>query len=287
MAYGIKACSCDPLILPRRIPAINLPQVVWGIQMEQPYTEKNTNQNIFQTLPTFMSKTWFLFGKFQHYIFLPTLSAIIKIKWYLKVHSPIFQNLVFGFIWRLLLQRYQFKIVEANLYTAVVYILLCKLSYSYHYQAHFFQMEHFSAVKFAVGYEKNMNFLVMPKSSKVWKKKKVEKIGLGSCKMINPMRIVVWLVQRKPSSLIEPMRYNVTSTMIQDELEINLANQTNVFRSKPTLRVEPPPFSWVLTLVCSEKRKSGWQDLFLNSCYTNPDEWEYSLSMIQDVSISK
>ena len=27
------------------------------------------------------------------------------------------------------------------------------------------------------------------------------------------------------------------------ELELNLVNQTYVFRSKPTLRVEPPPFS--------------------------------------------
>ena len=32
--------------------------------------------------------------------------------------------------------------------------------------------------------------------------------------------------------------------MLLVELEINLVNQTYVFRSKPTLRVEPPPFSW-------------------------------------------
>ena len=41
-----------------------------------------------------------------------------------------------------------------------------------------FQTEHFSAVKFAVGNEKKMSFLVIPKSPKVWKK--VENIGLGS-----------------------------------------------------------------------------------------------------------
>ena len=40
-----------------------------------------------------------------------------------------------------------------------------------------FQMEHFSAVKFYMGYEKNMSFLVKPKSTKLWEK--VEKIGLG------------------------------------------------------------------------------------------------------------
>ena len=80
------------------------------------------------------------------------------------------------------------------------------------------------------------------------------------------------------------------------DLEINLLNPTYIFWNKPTLRVEPPPFSWVLMLsstsdgvtsqkspesrsatseprwrvvvpparsVCSEKHKSGWQDLFL------------------------
>ena len=40
-----------------------------------------------------------------------------------------------------------------------------------------FKMECLSAVKFAMGYEKNMSFHVIPKSPKVLKK--VEKIGLG------------------------------------------------------------------------------------------------------------
>ena len=39
-----------------------------------------------------------------------------------------------------------------------------------------FQGECFSAVKFAMGYEKNMSFLVIPKSAKV------KQIGLGTCK---------------------------------------------------------------------------------------------------------
>ena len=38
-------------------------------------------------------------------------------------------------------------------------------------------MEHFSGEKFAMGYEKNMSFLVMAKSPKVWGKN--EKIGLS------------------------------------------------------------------------------------------------------------
>ena len=32
-----------------------------------------------------------------------------------------------------------------------------------------FQAEHFSAVKFVMGYKKNVSFLVIPKSPKVWK----------------------------------------------------------------------------------------------------------------------
>ena len=40
-----------------------------------------------------------------------------------------------------------------------------------------FQTEYFLTVKFSMGYEKNMTFLVTAKSPKV--SKKVEKIGLG------------------------------------------------------------------------------------------------------------
>ena len=46
-----------------------------------------------------------------------------------------------------------------------------------HIVTNIFQMGRFSAVKFAMGYEKNMSFLVIPKSPEVWKK--VEQIGLG------------------------------------------------------------------------------------------------------------
>ena len=49
-------------------------------------------------------------------------------------------------------------------------------------------MEHFSAVKFAMSYEKNMSFLVIAKSPKVWKKK-VEKIGLGSFNTFNTLHV--------------------------------------------------------------------------------------------------
>ena len=47
-----------------------------------------------------------------------------------------------------------------------------------------FLTEPFSAVKFAMGYENNMSFLVIPKSQKKKKKKKkkVETIGLGCFK---------------------------------------------------------------------------------------------------------
>ena len=44
-----------------------------------------------------------------------------------------------------------------------------------------FQTEQFSVVKFAMGYEKNMSFLLIAKPQKFWKK--VEKVELGSLKM--------------------------------------------------------------------------------------------------------
>ena len=76
---------------------------------------------------------------------------------------------------------------EAILYIQVAFILLCKLNYKVTITRHVFiniiQTEHFSAVKFTMGYEKNVSFLVIAKSSKVWEKK-VERIGLGCFKRI-------------------------------------------------------------------------------------------------------
>ena len=49
-------------------------------------------------------------------------------------------------------------------YIAFAYTLLCKLNYSYH--NHVFinisQTQYFSGVKFAMGYEKNLSFIVIP-----------------------------------------------------------------------------------------------------------------------------
>ena len=84
----------------------------------------------------------------------------------LKVHSPIFQNLVPWFIWKIitpqiLIQTFSWNshavlMYEAILYIAVAYILLCKLNYSYSITRHIFiytfQTEHFWTVKFAMGY---------------------------------------------------------------------------------------------------------------------------------------
>ena len=50
-------------------------------------------------------------------------------------------------------------------------------------------MECFSAVKFTMGYAKNMSFL--PKSPKVWKKK-VEKIGLSSFNILTFRSFTPW-----------------------------------------------------------------------------------------------
>ena len=62
---------------------------------------------------------------------------------------------------------------DADLYIAVAYILLCKLimvTITRHILIDIFQTERCSAVKFAMGYEKNISFLVIPKSPKAWKK---------------------------------------------------------------------------------------------------------------------
>ena len=77
------------------------------------------------------------------------------------------------------LQRCKFKIlfetVKAfgcikHLYFTVAYFLLCKLSYGYHNQANFYQClpnGMLFSCEFAMGYEKNTNFLVITKSPKV------------------------------------------------------------------------------------------------------------------------
>ena len=62
------------------------------------------------------------------------------------------------------------------MYIAVSYILLCKLimvTITRNIFINIFQMECFSAVKFAMVYEKNMSFLVISKSPKVWESKKL------------------------------------------------------------------------------------------------------------------
>ncbi len=48
-----------------------------------------------------------------------------------------------------------------------------------------FQMVHFSAVKFDRGNEKNMSFLLIPKSPKVWEKS--EAIGPGTFNIISSL----------------------------------------------------------------------------------------------------
>ena len=58
-------------------------------------------------------------------------------------------------------------------------------------------------------------------------------------------------------------RFESQNSFWAHELELNLVNQTYVFRSKPTLRVEPPPFSWVLMLPTQMNESIHYQ--FLSS----------------------
>ena len=63
---------------------------------------------------------------------------------------------------------------EAILYIAVAYMSFCisliMVTITRHFFINIFQMEQlqFSTVKFAMGYEKNMNFLVIAKYPEVW-----------------------------------------------------------------------------------------------------------------------
>ena len=50
-----------------------------------------------------------------------------------------------------------------------VYKLIIMVTVIRHIFINFFQTEHFSAVKFAMGYERSMSFLVIPKSLKLRK----------------------------------------------------------------------------------------------------------------------
>ena len=65
---------------------------------------------------------------------------------------------------------------EVILYIAVAYIAYCvsliMVTITKHIFINIFQTEHLSALKYAKGYKKNMSFLVISKSPKVWKKLK-------------------------------------------------------------------------------------------------------------------
>ena len=62
-------------------------------------------------------------------------------------------------------------------------VSLIMVTITRHIFINIFKTEHFSAVRFGMGCERNMSFLVISKSPKVWGGgKKVEKIGLGSFK---------------------------------------------------------------------------------------------------------
>ena len=65
----------------------------------------------------------------------------------------------------------------------------------------------------------------------------------------------------------------LTSSSTSDDVTSWESPESRSTTSVPSWRVVVSP----ATSVCSEKHKSGWQDLFL-TYVTNPDEWEYKLS---------
>ena len=115
-------------------------------------------------------------------------TACIFLRGSLKVHSPIFQNLFFCFIWRIINPKkfiFQISVEMVNLFKCTKqFCILLQLPISYCVR----QTDSFSlissangtllAVKFSIGYEKNMGFLVIAKSPKVWKKSWKDRTGL-------------------------------------------------------------------------------------------------------------
>ena len=105
------------------------------------------------------------------------------ISYVLKVHSPIFQNLVFCFIWIITPKmKSQILVQTVKPFGCTKQFCDLQLPISYcvssimvtikkHFFINIFQTEHFLAVNFSMGYEKNMSYLVIAKSPKVWKKK--------------------------------------------------------------------------------------------------------------------
>ena len=107
----------------------------------------------------------------------------------LKVQGSICSKLSFvSFVASLQRCNFQISVEAIKLLECTKQFCILQLPISYcvglimatitkHIFINIFQMKQFSAVKFAMGYEKNMSFLMIAKSPQVWKK--VEKIGLG------------------------------------------------------------------------------------------------------------
>ncbi len=71
-------------------------------------------------------------------------------------------------------------------------VSLIMVTITSHIFINIFQTVHFSAVKFTKGNEKNMSFLLIPKSLKVWEKS--EAIGLGTFNS-NILNLIVFCLQ--------------------------------------------------------------------------------------------
>ncbi len=92
-------------------------------------------------------------------------------------------------------------------------VSLIMVTITSHIFINIFQTVHFSAVKFTTGNEKNMSFLLIPKSPKVWKKS--ETIGPGTFKF---WRYVSYFVHGTELSFFKI--YKLHTTIDSDE-EVN------------------------------------------------------------------
>ncbi len=133
-------------------------------------------------------------------LFLKGKSYIFYFFYILKVTGPISQNADIYSNDASSPKKYWFQIpvkslnrVDARtdyvfcncLYLIVYSVSLIMVTITSHIFMNIFKTVHFSAVKFTSGNEKNMSFLLVPESPKVWNKS--EAIGPGTLSRMSPM----------------------------------------------------------------------------------------------------
>ena len=106
------------------------------------------------------------------------------------------------------------------------------------------QTEHFSTVKFAIGYEKNMSFLVIAKSPKVWQKGWKDRTGLL---FMSDVAIEIWMICYL--SKILPVEF-LKIFFTYGKFTLKYYEEKNCLSQK---LVSPHSSHWAFVFSCQEK----------------------------------